>query len=294
MGNTSSFKQRYKYWKETGELPYKNGIKQDLESNKVDDSPVKSSLPGYEGGLSGYWNRFKKKYYQTVENYINYSPPTDKRRRAMYSTIDPRRAYPKNIIDAGMYEGDVIRKAMSSNPDKMSYAVGNTPGDLVSDAAWRKRLGFPYDRKLIIPNLDGSYRLPTELEQEIPTDTTMLKNRIANTERLMQISGKYKNNKSIQTAKQVDQDALDALRHTYKTGEPVTVNEHAFNSRQWVSGGEIVETMSPLNILQNYSLQYDKQNNRMIYRDLYDFNGYDWAIPGDPFYIRGFVDLNNK
>jgi hypothetical protein len=30
--NSNSFRQRYKYWKETGELPYSNGLKRDLDN----------------------------------------------------------------------------------------------------------------------------------------------------------------------------------------------------------------------------------------------------------------------
>ena len=84
---------------------------------------------------------------------------------------------------------------------------------------------------------------------------------------------------------------MDALRKTYKTGQPAVVNEHAFNNRQWVSGGEVNATMSPLNVLQNYTIQYDPKTNTMKYYDTYDFNQYDWAIPGSPFKISGSIDL---
>jgi hypothetical protein len=51
-------------------------------------------------------------------------------------------------------------------------------------------------KKLLIPYQNG-VRLPEEIEREIPVDTTMLKNRIANTERLMKYSNKYKYNEFI-------------------------------------------------------------------------------------------------
>jgi len=32
MRDKNSFRQRYKYWKETGELPYSGGLKRDLSN----------------------------------------------------------------------------------------------------------------------------------------------------------------------------------------------------------------------------------------------------------------------
>jgi len=50
--------------------------------------------------------------------------------------------------------------------------------------------------------------------------------------------------------------------------------------------------MSPLNVLGNYNIRYDKDTNRMYYSDQYDFNKYDSFVPGEPFRIRGAIDLN--
>ena len=42
------------------------------------------------------------------------------------------------------------------------------------------------------------------------------------------------------------------------------------------------------------NLQYDSKNRTMNYRDIYDFNGYEWAIPGKKFNIRGSINLDKK
>ena len=98
--------------------------------------------------------------------------------RAVYSLVDPTMAYPTKKEAFGYAIGAGI-KAMR-NPNDMVYWVT----DSVSDAAWRKRHGLSYDNKFLIPNKDGSVRLPKDREMEIPTDTTMLKNRIAANKKL--------------------------------------------------------------------------------------------------------------
>lgn len=257
--NVTAFRERFK--------AYKNG----KSVSEIYDAglPIKNdNLPGYETG--------KK--------------PKSRRARAIYNSIDPRDSYPDGYLDAAKMEANVRWKMAFGNPDEMEYIVGDDIGSKVSDAAWRKRLGYDYDEELLPTNKTG-VRLPKELELQIPIDTVMLKNRIKHTEDLMNYSRKYRNNKYIKLAKKVDQEALDALRKTYKTGQPVTINEHAFNDRQWVSDGEINPTMSPLNVLQNYTIQYDPNTNTMKYSDIYDFNQYDWAVPGSPFNISGEIQL---
>jgi len=32
----------------------------------------------------------------------------------------------------------------------------------------------------------------------------------------------------------------------------------------------------------------------MNYRDIYDFNGYEWAIPGKKFNIKGSINLDKR
>ena len=249
---------------------------------RKDPTEFRARFKAYKEGKMPYENGLPK--------YEDGKTPKDKRARALYNAIDPRDAYPESYIDAARKEIKIRHKMYFGDPDKLEYELGEDLPSRVSDAAWRKRLGYDYDNTLLIPN-GTSFRLPKELEQEIPTDTTMLKDRINRTKELMQYSRKYRSNKYIKEALQRDQEALDALRYTYSTGMPATINEHAYNSRQWVSGGEVSPTMSPLNVLQNYTIQYNKKDNTMKYRDVYDFNQFDWAIPGTPFTIEGILNL---
>ena len=252
----TEWRDGFKRWRETGESPWKAGKR----------------LPKFEDGKDVV--------------------PESKRARAMYNTIDPRGDVPQSYWEAAKKEGAVLRKMLFGNVDEMDYEIGTELPDRVSDAAWRKRLGYSYDKKLLIPYINNSVRLPQYIELEIPTDTTMLKNRIKSTENLMNYSNKYKYDKYVRLAKEVDEQALQALRETYKSGKPVVVNEHSFNSRHWVNDGNITPTMSPLNVLGNYTIWYDKNKNRMHYKDTYDFNKYDWGVPGNAFDIGGYVDLN--
>ena len=259
--DSTAFRNRFERWK-NGEQVYENG----------------RVIPGYETGKD-----------DEGESNI----PLDKRARAMYNAIDPRGDVPQGYLEAIKKEMAVRRKMYFGDPDKMEYEVGSSVAEKVSDAAWRKRLGYGYDKKLLIPNGKNTVRLPKDIEKEIPIDTTMLKNRIAATEKLMNYSRKYKYNKYIQLARDVDKQALEALRETYKSGRPVTINEHSFNSRQWVSGGEVKPTMSPLNVLGNFQIWYDKDSKKIKYKDTYDFNEYDWAIPGNPYDISGYLEDKN-
>ena len=251
----TQFRERFKRWKE-GLPAYKNG-------KPVDDE----ELPKYGNGK------------------------IPKRARAMYNLIDPTRPYPEGFLEAALIEADVRLKMLKGDQDRKEWEVGPTLGDSVSDAAWRKRLGYDYNNKFIIPNKDGSYRLPKQIEAEIPTDTTMLKQRISDNEKLMKDYRDYRYDPYMREAVRVDKETLDSLRKTYKTGKPVVINEQSYNNRHWLQNGYINASISPLNVLQNYTIQYDKNNNRMNYFDVYDFNEYDWAIPGKPFNIKGYIDL---
>lgn len=74
----------------------------------------------------------------------------------------------------------------------------------------------------------------------------------------------------------------------------MNINEQAFKNRKWIKDGLVQYTPSPLNALQNYTVQYDKKNNKMDYRDLYDFNEFEKWVPGKSFKIRGSINLNNN
>ena len=207
--------------------------------------------------------------------------------RAVYSLVDPTMGYPTKKEAVGYAIGAGI-KAMR-NPNDMVYWVE----DSVSDAGWRKRLGLSYDDKFLIPNEDGSVRLPKDREMEIPVDTTMLKNRIAANKKLAKRYPEGTEKRDIvDWALRVDGMALDSLRHTYRTGKPVVINEGAYNNRQLINNGELsYPEIMPHNVLQNYTIQYNPKTKQMEYRDAYDFNEYDWGVPGKTYEIKGSIPV---
>lgn len=229
-------------------------------------------------------------------------------RLALKNAIDPTNAYPKDFIE-GLSFRDRVKKKELNNPEQRSYGEADNLGLAVADAAWSKYLGLNYDQKLLPVGVyddrstykDNTVRLPKELELEIPTDTTMLKNRITSNEEYIK-NNPYSQYKSVRIALDADKQALNALRYTYQTGNPAGINEMSFNSRQW--GLTDSPGMSPLNVLQNYNIRYDKDTNRMYYSDEYGFDnenywplrifGYnlDKYLEGQPFRIRGYIDLN--
>lgn len=115
--------------------------------------------------------------------------PKSRRARAIYNTIDPRGDVPDDYMDAAGMEAAIRYKMAFGDVDELEYELGNDLPSRVSDAAWRKRLGYNYNDSLLIPN-GNAVRLPVDIEREIPTDTTMLKNRIAAIDKLMQYSNK--------------------------------------------------------------------------------------------------------
>ena len=212
------------------------------------------------------------------------------RNRAIYSAVDATSDYPTWWQAIGLGIGSNFKTMV--NPDSMNYTVT----DSVADAAWRKRLGLSYSDKFLIPNKDGSVRLPRNVEMEIPTDTTMLKKRIAANEKFANQSNIVGEDwQIVQAMMKKDKEALEALRKTYKTGEPVVVNEYAHNNRKLSKNGELIDDAinykSPLNVMRNYTIQYDPKTRKMNYWDTYDFNEFEWGVPGKPFEIRGSVPL---
>lgn len=231
--------------------------------------------------------------------------------RLYYSKINPLHGYPQGYKDAAtnpLYLPALIEGRKT--PNEMTYIVE----DSVGDAAWRKRLGLSYDKKFLIDNGDGSVKLHKNRENEIPVDTNLYINRINSskdaikriTKQIDEINTKKyngtfdKNDEEdlkylledrslINAGINVDKETLEALRKTYKTGKAVTVNEFGYNSRNNSINGD-----SPLNMLQNYGIQYDKNKNVMRYFDTYDFNQFDPFVPGKPFDFKGEIKLNKK
>lgn len=212
--------------------------------------------------------------------------------RSYYKEVNPLAGYP-GFWDAVAHGLNVFGRRYT-DIDSTAYDVT----DMVADATWRKRLGLSYDEKYLPSNEDGSVRLPKDRELEIPVDTNLLKRRInAN----LKLSEKYKNQgdstkrKIVNWAIEEDKRGLDSLRHTYKTGEPVVINEQVYNTRSLFNNGEIsMPGSSPLNPLQNYTIQYNKDKDVMEYRDVYDFNGFDWVVPGESYKIKGEIPLKKR
>lgn len=205
-------------------------------------------------------------------------------RQNLYNLIDPTDAIPESFDDVAKHVRATVKA--KSNED---YPYRRVHADKAADAAWAKRLGLPYDNTVLIDNPDGSVHLADYLENEIPTDTTFLKTRIADNEKLRNRTYGPDRGK-IEAALNIDKAALNSLRHTYKTGEPVEMNEFSHVNRRLLNNGET----TPLNLLHRYTIQYNKGNNTMDYRDIYDFDGFEDYIPGKPFNIKGSINLNKK
>ena len=206
-------------------------------------------------------------------------------RQNLYNIVDPTNAVPE-AKDLPDYARAV--KAAKSDRD---YSYQRFVQDPAADAAWAKRLGLPYDTDILIDNGDGSVRLSKELEAQIPVDTLFLKKRIAdNEDRLTKVRGRK--HSITNAALDYDRAALDSLRKTYRTGKPVQLDENSAVGRDWKDDKEKIT--SPLNLLHRYTVQYDKKNNRMNYWDVYDFNEFEDFVPGEPFKIKGSIDLNKK
>lgn len=212
--------------------------------------------------------------------------------RSYYKEVNPLAGYP-GFWDAVAHGLNVFGRRYKDT-DSTAYNVT----DMVADATWRKRLGLSYDEKYLPSNEDGSVRLPRDRELEIPVDTNLLKRRINANLKLLDKYKKQGNSTKqevVDWAIGEDEAALNALRKTYKTGEPVVINEQAYNSRSLINNGEIsLPGSSPLNPLQNYTIQYNKDKDVMEYRDVYDFNGFDWAVPGKSYKIKGEIPLKKK
>lgn len=212
--------------------------------------------------------------------------------KALYNSIDPTQDYPGfggAIIDY-VYAKQKVRNGEEDVPE---YKIGNTLGERVAQAAWAKRLDMPYDETML-PTWNGdTVSIPKELEKEIPVDTNLIKRRIQANKELQERFSKYKNNDYVNAAIKEDENTLEALRKTYKTGKPVGLSEMSWNSRQLLNNGEINDQqVSPLNVFHRYNVRFDPETKRMYYSDGYDFNQYEHFVLGEPFRFRGYIDLN--
>ena len=207
-------------------------------------------------------------------------------RQNIFNYDDPTSAVPSTVGEAFEY----LRIAEKAKTDK-DLPYWRKYIEPTADAGWAKRLGLPYDNTLLINNPDGSVHLSEQIESEIPTDTVFIKNRIdANEKKLNSIYGAQR--QVINAALDFDRKTLESLRHTYKTGEPVEMNEHSYISRNWqgLKPEEIGPT--PLSVMHRYTGQYDKDKNVFNYWDIYNFDEFEDFVPGEPFEIRGSINLN--
>lgn len=217
-------------------------------------------------------------------------------RMAVYNAVDPRSTV-KNIDDAFRLYNAAVAKEKSGETSK-NYTLNNTVGDLTSDAAWRKRLQLPYDETLLPVWNGDTVSLSRPLELEIPIDTNLVKDRINYAQNEFWNDVKSLNIRQLKedlAYKKSQEELLDALRYTYKTGKPIGVSEYHANS---IDPEKVLKDfkygISPLNVLGRYNIRYDKDENKMYYSDEWDFNQYEWAVPGTTFRIRGAIPLSNK
>lgn len=216
-------------------------------------------------------------------------------RENIYNMVNPVAGVPMSVSEVIKYK----RIADDARSGK-KYPYTRTHTEPGAEAAWAKRLGLPYDKSILLDNADGSVRLSSELEKEIPTDTLFLKDRIQKNKDLLEYNRKHRiynkdRNDAIEAGLKADNDALNALRETYKTGKPVVLNEYSHVNRHWINNGMVDPyKLTPLSLMQNYTVRYDKDSNTMEYNDIYDFNGLEDFVPGEPFDIRGRIKLGNR
>lgn len=238
-------------------------------------------------------NRFKDKQgnWHHTKKQAQQADKESEFKRALYNNVDPTGEIPNWYEAPGLYLK--VKRNQYKDPDKYNRRPLENFADSVADAAWRKYLGYTYDERLL-PTFNGdTVSLPKQLEQEIPVDTNMLKQRIANNEALYR-RYENRNNDYLKMALRSDRRALESLRKTYATGLPTGFDEFSFNSRNWLDKYGVVnppEGTPPLNVMLNYNQRYDKDTNRMYYSDTWDLDGYDNFLGGTPFKIRGYVDL---
>ena len=215
--------------------------------------------------------------------------------QVVYTQFNPAWGYP-NLMGAIVNGSAAAVRSLSKNP-KMQYEIVDGPENKAGDNYWRYRLGLSVDPEHFGEILDdGSVTLPQYVEREIPTDTTALKKKIAANEEFIKNNQFTKKEWDIANGLlKTDKETLEALRHTYKTGAPVVINEFSYNSRPLLKDKNYTEDKpTPLNMLQNYTIQYNPSDNTMYYRDVYDFNQFEKFVPGESYKINGAIQLPKK
>lgn len=185
------------------------------------------------------------------------------------------------------------------NPEaSYSQALKGRPKNVhpLTDAGFKKYLGLEHDESLFRKNPDGSVALPPKTEAQILVDTNKVKDRIATNSRQYESLIKQNPNHPtlgmLKAGRDNDKNYLEQLRHMYKTGEPIVVNEFdAWKDRRLIKDGKVIENpISPLNIMQNFTIKPNEKTGTIEYNDTYDLD----KIPlvdriFNPFKIKGTI-----
>lgn len=217
----------------------------------------------------------------------NWASPTDRTvnwlNQRIYNAVDPTMP----SIEAG----DVIGSGLATI---LGFDFRDKTKHPVEEAAWKKRLSLPYDKKYLIDNEDGSVRLPDSLGNQIVTDTNFVKNRIAEQQKLQKhyLRNARPRSAAVDMFIKLDEQHLDSLRKFYSTGKPVVINEFgAWKDRKVINpdtGKLLPNVVSPYNIFHNFTLYKDPELGK-AYKDVYDFNKVEKLVPGEAFVIKGAI-----
>jgi len=185
-----------------------------------------------------------------TKKQVEESDENTKFNRALYNLIDPAGGIP-TLGEAALMYARAKFKANFGDPDKWEREPLSTAlGDIAADEGWKKYLGYNYDKSILRHFNGDTVRLHPDLEKEIPTDTTMLINRIKNNKALLKRWFPAEQKQLLKEAYDSDVRALNALRKTYETGMPTGLDEYSYNNRNWFDGQYInPQDFAPLNIL---------------------------------------------
>lgn len=237
--------------------------------------------------------------------------------RSLFSGVDPRGEVPNwslpGIVRAIDYAWDTLAAYIEGNyKDGLSEEYKDLPiADRVAINAWAKYNHLPYDKKLIIDNGDGTFRLPKEITGKIRTDKKQIE-RIYNINKSLLEKAEKKYSNQIEQAKknnelekipyiseqilsdpeielfkgalEMDKQNLAAMDSLDKNGKAV-FNEFNYSGRNLRNE----EDLPLLNVMGNHTIERD-QNGNYRYKDIYDFwPWFDWMTRGNIFKIEGKV-----
>lgn len=237
--------------------------------------------------------------------------------RSLFSGVDPRGEVPNwslpGIVRAIDYAWDTLAAYIEGNyKDGLSEEYKDLPiADRVAINAWAKYNHLPYDKKLIIDNGDGTFRLPKEITGKIRTDKKQIE-RIYNTNKSLLEKAEKKYSNQIEQAKknnelekipyiseqilsdpeielfkgalEMDKQNLAAMDSLNKNGKAV-FNEFNYSGRNLRNE----EDLPLLNVMGNHTIERD-QNGNYRYKDIYDFwPWFDWMTRGNIFKIEGKI-----